>query len=350
MTEYKKQHYIPRFYLKYFSNGLEKSHIGLYHLESKKLVRNADLKNQAYEDFFYGKDGNIETGLGIIEKDSAAVLNQIIESNDLPQVFSPSYWSIWVFSMLQVFRTKGTARETNELINKLYKTAYKHDKTVKDQLDKMEFGHENPAAFNVKMGIENFRVAKDLACKLIINKTDLSFLTSDNPVILYNQFLEKRRFPGGKTGLAMKGLQIFYPISPIHMLLFYDKRVYKIGLKKKRTITTINREDIKSLNLLQALNCEEVIYFNNTLNEHYINTLSDTSKRLRKKDRTELEELPEQKRPDGTTSHIIHTFKHDYDIKLQLSFIKESDYAKSYKLTGFAVELRDENLRNLRLS
>ncbi|MGP8213984.1 MAG: DUF4238 domain-containing protein [Bacteroidia bacterium] len=102
------------------------------------------------------------------------------------------------------------------------------------------------AALNLQSLVSSLEVATDLACKLIINNSDISFITCDNPVIRYNQFLEKRKFPGGREGLAIKGLQIFYPICPSLALLFYDNRVYKIGYKKQQSVVTSNSNDISS--------------------------------------------------------------------------------------------------------
>ena len=74
MAEKKKQHYVPRFYLKYFSTTPEATHIGLCVKESGKTVRQAGLKNQAYENYFYGKDTKIEDGLSEIEAKAASVI------------------------------------------------------------------------------------------------------------------------------------------------------------------------------------------------------------------------------------------------------------------------------------
>jgi hypothetical protein len=341
----KKQHYIPRFYLKYFSNNKANTHIGLYHIATQKLIREADLKNQAYENYFYGKDGKIEDGLAIIESKSSEIFSKIISSHNLPKPTVEDYTTILVFSLFQGTRTKSNVKETNQMINKTLKSILSHDKRFKDDLENLEFGINDTAAFNLKTTISSLDVAKDLSCKLIINKSKIAFITSDHPVVLYNQFLEKRKFPGGRTGLALKGLQVFYPIDPWLTIMFYDSKVYKCGFKKRNTIETSNIADVNYLNLLQTLNCNELIYFNEIVTDYYIERLKERSERYLRSDRSEIHEYPEKEKSDSTFSTLMHYYKHPYELKLQLSFCKETDHAKNYKLTGFAVELRDEKLR-----
>lgn len=82
----------------------------------------------------------------------------------------------------------------------------------------------------------------DLKVKLLINTTVTPFITSDHPVIRYNQFLEMRRHPGGNAGLAAKGLQVFLPLSPKHMLLFYDDWVYKVGGRSQEMLWMVLKD------------------------------------------------------------------------------------------------------------
>jgi hypothetical protein len=46
MPNKKKQHYIPKFYLKFFSNFDSKTHIGLLNLKNGKYVGSASIDGQ----------------------------------------------------------------------------------------------------------------------------------------------------------------------------------------------------------------------------------------------------------------------------------------------------------------
>lgn len=349
MAQKKKQHYVPRFYLRYFSVNSGKTHIGLFHFETGKLVLQASLKNQGYADYFYGKDLEVEESLAIIERKASCALDWVIQNKALPQYQSDTYKEIWTFALLQKSRTKRGARETNESINATLKAALKEDSRF-NELEDLEFFIQETPLFNIGILMDSMKVAEDLACKLIVNKTNTPFITSDHPVVKYNQFLEKRKFPAGKEGLATKGLQIFYPISPKLTLIFYDSRVYKIGTKKDRTVETNSLDDINSLNLLQALNCDEVVYFNGSFTEFQMQKLVEKRGKVFMDDQHQINESPEVTQPDGTVSKLMHMFTRGYDINLKLSFVKESDHAKAYVLTGYAAELRDERWRDYRFN
>jgi hypothetical protein len=55
-------------------------------------------------------------------------------------------------------------------------------------------------------------VAWDLDYRLLERRATTEFATSDNPVLLYNQFAHGR-VPGCTTGFQAIGTQMFLPIS-----------------------------------------------------------------------------------------------------------------------------------------
>ena len=63
MAEKKRQHYVPRFHLKLFSeDGVS---INLFNIKTGKIIEKAAIKGQCQEDYFYGKDLKVETGLSL---------------------------------------------------------------------------------------------------------------------------------------------------------------------------------------------------------------------------------------------------------------------------------------------
>ncbi len=250
MAENKKQHYVPKFYLKLFSINQSNSHIKIFVKSTNKIIPQGDLKNQVYENYFYGKDTEIEANFSKIEGEVSRMVSEIIEFKSIPKPATEDYISLWLFTFLQESRTKFSADETNEMIDQTLKTILKYDKRFKDEIENLKFGYDNPALLNLETLINVIEVTKDLNCKLIINKTKKPFITSDNPIVLYNHFLEKRKHPFGKCGLASKGLEVFYPLSPELALIYYDDKVYKVGYRKRNYIETYNEKDIDSLNLL----------------------------------------------------------------------------------------------------
>ena len=59
MANNKNHHYVPKFYLKKFSNNANETHIGLFNITTGKFIRDADLKGQSKGNYsvpdFYDK-------------------------------------------------------------------------------------------------------------------------------------------------------------------------------------------------------------------------------------------------------------------------------------------------------
>ena len=66
MSEYKNQHFVPRFYLANFafSDGAQTNLIRTIAL---KAIPRIGVNGQCQEDFFYGKDLKMERALSVIE-------------------------------------------------------------------------------------------------------------------------------------------------------------------------------------------------------------------------------------------------------------------------------------------
>jgi len=100
---------------------------------------------------------------------------------------------------------------------------------------------------------------QDLEIKLLKNNSDIGFITSDNPIVFYNQLLEEIKFEGAKTGIIHRGLIILLPLSPLYCIILYDSKVYKIG-SKKQTIVNVDYSDINNINALTFLSSDKIIY------------------------------------------------------------------------------------------
>lgn len=346
MTNKKKQHYVPRFYLKKFSIKDQGTHIGLYNKHSKKFIQHGSLKSQAYENYFYGENGELEEYLSQIEGHVATSMDLLIKTVKLPNRRSADYHHLWIYTFLQASRTKSSSQSITNLLNTTLKEAMKYDDTVKDYTSSIRFELENAPAQSLSTTIKGLHLTEDLRCKALLNSTDLPFITSDNPVVKYNQFLEKRKKPGGKTGLVAKGLQVFYPITPRITLVFYDSKVYKIGRNQINEVPLTNKTDIHQLNLLQYLNCESNVYFNDRLSQDKLIQIVESGNKYLREEPMTYSEFPERKNPDGTTSILSHMYEEDIDCNLQVSFIQERKKARKYQLSNWAVELRNEEWRN----
>ena len=345
MAEKKKQHYIPRFYLKLFSDEHKKS-IDLFNIKSKKHIRNANLKNQCYEPYFYGKDLRLENAFGELETVSSNLIHKILNDQEAPKQFSEGHQEILTFVLLQHARTKHAEESGNEYADKLVKQIFSKDKRFSEEdLDSFKVEFENSVSNQIKTMAESIPLAMDLKCKILINKTKINLITSDNPVVFYNSACEYYTF-GSTTGLASKGLKIIIPLSPKIGLIFYDSRIYKIGNKKQNYCFITEASDIEQLNDLQWQNCLINIYHDKNLD--YSEVLRG-QKNIKSKNKTKanVSEYPGEQRPDGSETALIHMHKPDVKINLNLACVKQIREVTEEELSYGADSVRDINLIQL---
>lgn len=260
------------------------------------------------------------------------IISDIIKEEELPKFKSTEYQKLLLFTLFQSTRTEHYFETHNETIEKI---------------DMVVYG-ENTGNFYLeeipKLIIEQvykfiFPIVKDLHYVLLKNETNEEFITSDHPVVKYNQFLEKRKAHGGITGFLTKGLQIFLPISPYLCILYYDPFTYKVGKRKDQIIPISNEEEIKAINKLQIVNANQILYFSKNVNGLYINELTKEVNR-----HNEKALVNEYKSMNGENSSLIHAYSPSVKINLSLSFISETRRAKRYKLGNKSVHIRNEKL------
>lgn len=314
MAEYKKHHYIPKFYMKLFSE--DDTRINMFNLKSQKIIEKIPLKGQCYEDYFYGKDLILEHNLGDWEGIWAEILRGIILTNNLPPVDSSEYFMFIFFILIQSSRTKYSVDSLIHLIESMSKEIFDAETTSEEEFIKNEYGIENIPHFYISVAVDSYPLLFDLKCKILKNHTDTEFVLSDNPIVFYNQLMSFRKGMNN-IGTSSKGLQIFFPISPDTSILFYDDDVYKVGRYDHNIIEIRNEQDIYQINTLQVCSAYENIYFeNNKLNlealykksEPYFRTVKSNIKAFPKENSNKIEKL-------------IMTSIEEVRTNLQLSFL-----------------------------
>lgn len=264
MPANKKHHYVPKFYLKNFSQ--DSLSINIYNISRDKTINNANLKNQCYKDYFYGRDDKVEKALGGIEGAASEIFREIIKHQSAPQPFTKEHMRLVLFVLIQHNRTTYAVDTLNEITDKFAKKLLAAEKSLNlHDLDKLKVSITEAGAFSVANATSALHFALDLKCKVLIAKEGTEFITSDNPAILYNQLFEKLDYMSA-IGLSCKGLQIFLPISPTILLHYYDSNCYKVGDRKSNAVRITELRDMDSLNKLQLVNASENIYFSSAQN------------------------------------------------------------------------------------
>jgi hypothetical protein len=268
MTKKKRQHYVPKLYLRFFSNLGERTHVGLYNLRTYIFIQSASIDGQNKEDYFYGKESDIEDAFSELETKTCDIIREIIRTNNLPPNDSYDYFLLLEYVMYQQNRTKLSALKNENLLNQVSQMILKDRFVPTKEIAKIEIKYEYPALAGLEVVPELINAVSDLKCKLLINRTKESFITSDHPVVKWNQFLNQRKYSEPRTGLAMKGLKLFFPISPNIILAYYDSEIYSLG-DENIIVEIYDEKDIWILNLIQSINCHENVFFNQEINETY---------------------------------------------------------------------------------
>lgn len=271
----KSNHYVPKFYMKNFSNNLKS--IGLYLVNKKKYCKDASIRDQACKDYLYGEeDTTVEDLLMNIEGESAEVIKNIITKTSLPSLDSKEYQMLLLFMLISEARSLRTADSQNNLIDTQMRTILKMDKNIdipESQIDNYKVSLKIPNLASIRVAFEIYPILFDLKCTILINKTDRMFITTDNPLVKYNLMYVQRQYTLRGYGLGNMGIQLFLPISPKLCICVFDQYVYDYSCNGYGNIEIHKGRHIDELNRLFYLNSYETLFFNNLVSEKYINRL-----------------------------------------------------------------------------
>lgn len=353
-TDKKNQHYIPKFYLRNFSFQGNKKQIGVFNLFNKKFIQQAKLKTQGSKNFFYGHDDIIEDGLADIEGFLSSAIKDIIEKRITPKKGTKEHVDLLEFVSLtdlrnpvRIVEMKSMFKQMEKRVLALYPNA---------DLTKIvpQLGHEEHIELSLSMTSDIILNTVDLDYKLLVNQTSYPFITSDYPVVKYNQFLEQRKWPNSKTGYGIVGLQIFIPLNHEIMIVFYDPEIYKVGTRKQKLLQLTNIEDVDKLNVLQFINCFTTIFFDEKASENYVMYLHEKSLKYKRahKSQSKLSFIVEEgENPDSVLNlekeNLLILNSSDCEMKLSINGIKMHSKGKNCKLNSTMAQLRKhpENLK-----
>ena len=335
----KRQHYVPKFILRKFSPN-EKS-IALFAFKTQRKIPGASLKEQCYSDYFYGKDSAVEDGFCLMEGDFSAIIGDL-SSEQVEKMSDEDFFKIKQYIHFQRARTMGAAEEVNRVNDELMRNLFAKfvDKNrhldpdfaaaTKEDIDEIHFETDKPQYMALSEAALIAPIVTDLQVKFLVNAESLGFIISDNPVVFQNQWAEhhpKFRRYSGITGLASKGLQIFMPLSPKICLVLFDPTTYQYG-KKGSLLCSIGKLDVERLNILQALNAFDCIYFNNSsITDDDIKRLSEERQKFTEGSLPRVRDLKVFLSQDrrNPPSDMIGVRSHDLKIGAKFSFVQVID-------------------------
>lgn len=328
MADHKKQHYVPRFYLKRFTAN-EKA-INIYHWKLGKTIFGASLKDQCYRDYFYGSDLKLELALADIEGTVDEMFKVIDGTLTLPTLGSDDHYTLLMWIVLQSARTPYAADSVAESLDQMMQAIIgQHPNTPQPLIDDLRRHEIDPLQMAIRLKTPSFWLLRDMHMRLIRAPAGTSFITSDAPVASHNQLMFFRSQYGSTSGITWKGLQMFYPISSRLMIMLFDPNVYSVRATSGGFLALTDKRDVEEINVFQAAHSYGQFYFNSPNDTNFLKVV-ERSMPLRRfaKSRTYLG--PERPRPDGLTSQIVGTSVEDVKVKVALSFIKLNQKGKDY--------------------
>ncbi|MFK8000652.1 MAG: DUF4238 domain-containing protein [Polyangiales bacterium] len=267
MPPRKNHHYVPQFLLRYFATDEKQRTIRLYLVKAGKVVENASIRHQCSVDYFYGTGGELEKKFGEL-KGAASKVVAALTTGEVPEPLTEEYALFLVFVCFQKNRTLRAAKAVATQYEAFSRVVVRAADDIVRESDHPIIPLDAPApvdAIGLSLDIagELAFAVQDLRLKVLVNETEEEFVTSDAPVVFHNQW-------SGKTGATSQGLQIFFPVSPVHMAIFYDPDIYQVGWDNGDSAAVKTVEEVRSLNFLQLGNADHAVYFRDSTSAKFL--------------------------------------------------------------------------------
>jgi hypothetical protein len=315
-----RQHYVPKFYLKNFSNT--EASIGTFNLLSERYIKDASIRNMCQKNNFYGADKKMEEFLAKeIESGAAKIIETILMTNEFPSDLD-EYQHLLAFLLVSEARNLKMADSQNKMVDYIAKVLLEGDPEFRKEgidLDTITIGLKEPANHMIEFALESVKMVADLEPLLIQATGARTFITSDNPLIRYNPFYLDNDYPGG-FGYMGRGLMLFFPIAHDKCILLYDRIVYDIPGAKDNVLSLNKARDIDRLNDLFYLNAYNNLFFSQRTPQTYIENLHHSNKKYPKL-RDLSREVKTMKQIDSP-NEIIHFANNRVTNKIKFSWLK----------------------------
>ena len=222
--EPKKQHYVPQFLLRNFALG-KKKRIHVFDIKTGKHFT-SHAKDTGHENNFYHhpEDGNqMEFELGKLETQVAPIIDGIISNGSIRHLTTRENELIGLFTVVQMMRVNSLRESLTEMTEMIFE---------KLKGDSIASGSQAEAFLNSlseqDSKTQSIDMLKETPQELLPHILDKSlslvkapkgesFYLSDNPIVKYNNLPREHR---GDLGLALKGIEVHFPISPRYCLSY----------------------------------------------------------------------------------------------------------------------------------
>lgn len=283
LTKSKSQHFVPRVYLKQFRVPGTDMQIGIAKVEPLRIIGPGSIAGQCQESYFYGKNSNAELILKAVEDAMGPLFNEVESRTRISEQNRATLCLVVSMLYLRTRRQSELAKTSARyVVGELLKRAVERGELPPPQTesDYYRWDFSGVPEFLLKGVLAQMFEFVTLNCKLLRAAPRTSFVTSDNPTAVLNQYAY--RFDGIRTcaGIAQCGVQVALPLSPSLCLFFYDPRIYKVGTKRRSSVQ-LSEADTHILNSLQIQSAHHCVYYSDPSHSAYVESLVHSYGHLR---------------------------------------------------------------------
>lgn len=265
MSKVKNQHFVPQFYLKSFSRDAKQ--INVFDKNQNKSF-SSNIDSVACARFFYDWDeldkisGEqfIEKAFSVFEGEVSITFDNLIkrlEQNKFKQFSDQEKILLAEFIWFQMLRTQETRIQGGQLTKFIEEDLRKKGATEEFIINNNLLNSPNDEKKEHLKLIINAETAKRSVEKIynriwiaVVNKTNYSFYTSDNPIIRYTHW-----------AISHLAYELFYPISPKYAIIILTKKEFNFMEQLNNTLITFNdKEYVKYYNQLQVIQSTRQIF------------------------------------------------------------------------------------------
>jgi hypothetical protein len=217
------QHYVPQFIIRNFAFNKKQDQVWVFEKKSSKIFR-SNIRNVASEKGFYdtiseGQNISVDPALTEVETLASPVIDKVVTQESLTCLSGDEKRVLCYFFAAQFARTKqmriaqeGLCRQMDDWIRSMGgdpETVMGYDLLSAD-------ARKEAAVRNLAASILEYAPLFLPKTWILLKTTQAPFYISDNPIALQNSIDHR---PFGSIGLAVKGIEIYLPLSKSLTLL-----------------------------------------------------------------------------------------------------------------------------------
>lgn len=255
----KKQHFVPKFYLKYFADDENKFYRYDFLYNGERKPSRVHYESQCHRKYFYGEDGVLEERLSNKEGQWASACRKAISGESLCEADKTLLKEFVLYQKQRTSDNYNRIREDREsIIREWARMLYAHKGWKYDDEAEMfckkRASEDSSPAENVLLASKMLDCISDLGLLIVHYSTDNVLLTTDSPVVTLNPFMGVQGF-----GYGCIGIVFLMPISPSNLLIVYDDCLYK-EFKGCTYFEGNNEEEVKRINQYEIIHAERMFF------------------------------------------------------------------------------------------